>query len=318
MDTSQKEPINCTITLFITNIAIQFTCPSHLKPSPYLLTYESIPRNSIDLFTGQQYNDYDSLTIRGFDSFTPLNFVECFMLNSPIEYSNKNLDFIFEKDIYDIYINSSHHEPIHVSIKNRDNYSNPFDITYQFINQNHFNLFQLDKYSGIIKYIPKKNSFIKYSFLILAKYESLIRFTRLNIVVNNSKQSIDKFQLFKPIVNNYTIGYLNEKKSKIQCSLNRFYFPEDNQLIGFIEILNSRRRSFYLLNYNHLFILDHQNGLLYHRNKNQIIQNDLILLIEIENSQCLLTINGISSIPYIMIRKGNKLEKLMDTKKVKD
>jgi len=122
------------------------------------------------------------------------------MINSSIKFSNKKFDFLFEKDIYDVYINSFHHEPIHLSIKNRNNYSNPFDITYQFINQNYLNSFQLDKYSGIIKNISKENS-----FLILAKYQSLITFTRLNIFFNNSKQLIDKFQLSKTFINNYTI-----------------------------------------------------------------------------------------------------------------
>jgi hypothetical protein len=107
-------------------------------------------------------------------------------------------------------------------------------------------------------------------------------------------------------------------KERIQCSLNRFHFLKDNQFIGFIEMKNySRKNSFYLLNYNHLFLLDHQHGLLYHRDSNQSIQDDLILLIEIENSRCLVKIDGDSSIPYMMIRKGEDLDlELIDREQV--
>ncbi|CAF4807492.1 unnamed protein product, partial [Rotaria sp. Silwood2] len=102
-------------------------------------------------------------------------------------------------------------------------------------------------------------------------------------------------------------------KEIIQCSLNRFYFPIENSLIGFIEILNinknySKKRSFYLLNYNHLFILEREHGYLRYRYQNQLIKNDLVLLIEIENSRCLITLYGFSSIPYMMIRQGNNLD----------
>lgn len=358
IDTSQKEPINCTVTLFISNIAIQFTCPFNLNPSPYLFTYESQPKNSIDLFTGQQYNDYDSVIIRGFDSFTSSNFIECFMNNSKIKFPDKKIDFIFEKDISSSYINPLHQVSIHLLIKNRMNYSNPFDITYHFINQSYLNSFQLDKYNGIIKYLPKINLFFKYSLLILAKYQSLITLTRLNIILTKPKQLFYEFQLYKPFINNYTIGYLNENdlnfkifdqkissmfsidhngrlfiknqtlietqgniynfligliriqinilsKQLIKCSLNRFKYSDENQLIGFIEIKNSKTKSFNLLNYNHLFSLDYQHGLLYHQNNKQIIEKDLILLIEIENSRCFITIEGIKSKSYTMIRKEN-------------
>jgi hypothetical protein len=49
-----------------------------------------------------------------------------------------------------------------------------------------------------------------------------------------------------------------------------------------------------------------------------MIIDDLILLIEVEDSRCLVTFHGLSSIPYMMIRKGDNLEieKLGDTKKV--
>jgi hypothetical protein len=108
-------------------------------------------------------------------------------------------------------------------------------------------------------------------------------------------------------------------KQLIQCSLNRFNPSIENDLIGFIEILNTnQKRSFYLLNYNDLFLLDHEYGFLRYRNQNQMIIDDLILLIEVENSRCLVKFHGLSSIPYMMIRKGDHLEinKLGNTKKV--
>ncbi|CAF1202193.1 unnamed protein product, partial [Adineta steineri] len=366
IDTSQKEFINCTVTIFISNIGIQFTCPSHLNSSPYLFTYESIPTSSIDRFTGQQYDHYNSLTIHGFDPLAPMNIVECVM-NSPIKFPNKTNDFIFDKEIYSGYINNSlfvyhNQEPLYLSIKNRYNYLNPYDITYHFMNQTSMNSFQLDNYTGIIKYILKKKLFMQYSFLILAKYQSLFTFTRLNIFIHHTKQKIYKFQLYKPFVNNYTIGYLNELNSNLkiydkkissmfsidinrrlfirnetlilnegnffkffigtirieihillkeilQCSLNRFYSNIDNDLIGFIEILNSnQKRTFHLLNYNHLFILDHEYGFLRYRNQNQLIRDDLILLIEIENARCLVTFNEYSSNNTMIKTTNNNLE----------
>jgi hypothetical protein len=358
IDTSQTKPVNCTVTIFISNIGIQFTCPSQIHTYPHLLTYESKPRNSIDPLTGQQYDHYDSVIIRGFDPSTPLNIAEC-LINSEIKFSNKTSNFVFEKDIYYGYLmnNSTfiynNQEPMHLSIKNRDDYSNPFDITYQFLNQSHLNSFQLDQYTGIITYNPKTTLFNKYSFLILAKYRSLIAFTRLNIFIDNPKESLYKFQVFKPLVNNYTIGYINKinsysnvpsmfsfdtngrlfiknqtlistgdnsynftigkarieinilSKGITQCSLNRFYSSIENDLIGFIEILNSNQRnSFYLLNYNHLFVLNHDNGLLRYRDPYQMITNDLILLIQVNNSRCLVNMEKDLSIPYMVVRKG--------------
>ncbi|CAF4182374.1 unnamed protein product, partial [Rotaria sordida] len=386
IDTSQIRPIYCIVTIFISNIGIQFTCPFYLNASPYLFTYKSTPTHSIDPLTGQQYDHYDSLTIYGFDSFMSSNIAKCFM-NSDIKYSNEIIEFIFEKEFYNGYVNNSlnsisfvyeNEEPIHLLIKNRNQYLNSFNITYQLINQTNINSFELDQYAGIIKYIRKKNSFIKYSLLILAKYETLITFTRLNIIINDDyKQLFYKFILYKPFVNNYTIGYLNEinlnmkilnrkissmfsidnngrlfiknqtlilingnfynfiigkfriqinilSKEIIQCSLNRFNFSIENQLIGFIKILNinknySNKRSFYLLNYNHLFILEREHGYLRYRYQNQSIMNNLILLIEIDNSRCLITLDEFSSIPYMMIRKENNLDmdidKLIDNKK---
>ncbi|CAF0982632.1 unnamed protein product, partial [Rotaria sordida] len=389
IDTSQIRPIYCIVTIFISNIGIQFTCPFYLNTSPYLFTYKSTPTHSIDPLTGQQYDHYDSLTIYGFDSFMSSNIAKCFM-NSDIKYSNEIIEFIFEKEFYNGYVNNSlnsisfvyeNEEPIHLLIKNRNQYLNSFNITYQLINQTNINLFELDQYAGIIKYIRKKNSFIKYSLLILAEYETLITFTRLNIIINDDyKQLFYKFILYKPFVNNYTIGYLNEinlnmkilnrkissmfsidnngrlfiknqtlilingnfynfiigkfriqinilSKEIIQCSLNRFNFSIENQLIGFIKILNinknySNKRSFYLLNYNHLFILEREHGYLRYRYQNQSIMNNSILLIEIENSRCLITLDEFSSIPYMMIRKENNLDmdidKLIDNKKPSD
>ncbi|CAF4254082.1 unnamed protein product [Adineta steineri] len=210
---------------------------------------------------------------------------------------------------------------------------------------------------------------MQYSFLILAKYQSLFTFTRLNIFIHHTKQKIYRFQLYKPFVNNYTIGYLNELnlnlkiydkkissmfsidinrrlfirnetlilnegnffkffigtirieihillKEILQCSLNRFYSNIDNDLIGFIEILNSnQKRTFHLLNNNHLFLLDHEYGFLRYRNRNQLIRDDLILLIEIENARCLVTFNEYSS-NNTMINNNLEIERFHGIKKV--
>ncbi len=85
-----------------------------------------------------------------------------------------------------------------------------------------------------------------------------------------------------------------------ECTLN---YLNDKQLIGFIEILNDNQtnsicyrtkdKSFYLLNYNNLFLLDRQHGLLYYQNQTQIINEDLLLLIQIDNSRCLITIEKV-------------------------
>ncbi|CAF3465627.1 unnamed protein product, partial [Rotaria sp. Silwood2] len=107
IDTSKIKPIYCIVTIFISNIGIQFTCPFYSNTSPYLFTYKSIPTHSIDPLTGQQYDNYNSLTIHGFDSFTiPSNIAKC-VIDSDIKYSNEIIDFIFEKEVYYGYINNS-------------------------------------------------------------------------------------------------------------------------------------------------------------------------------------------------------------------
>jgi hypothetical protein len=109
-----------------------------------------------------------------------------------------------------------------------------------------------------------------------------------------------------------------------ECIINRLDYSNDKQLIGFIEILNQNQtdsichrtenKSFYLLNYNHLFLLDRQHGLLYYRNQNQnqIINEDLLLLIQIDNSRCLVTLDkSTSEVSYRMIRNGSQLQREM-------
>ncbi|CAF3290402.1 unnamed protein product [Rotaria socialis] len=402
IDTSQDEFINTTVTIFISNIGIHFPCPTYLKSSPYIFTYESIESRSIDL---SSHNEYKSLIIRAFDPFTPINGeasnqAEC-IINSEIEYSNdltiKNLDFIFENEIYLGYINDTYglssfvynpnQEPIELKIKNSFPRINSFDITYYLLNQTNKNFLQLDEYAGLIKY-NLLNQILnkKYSLIVYAKYETLITFTRLNLFTNekdifyekSSFQSIYEFKLYTPFVNNYTIGFLNKKSQNFlilnenilplisidktgrlfvknrtflltngnfydflvqdenleiiriqililtqreqinECILNRLEYSNDNKLVGFIEILNSNQtemmcyqtinRSYYLLNYNDLFLLDRQHGLLYYRNQTQINHEDLLILIQIDNSKCLITIDKVSmQTSYVMIRNGSQL-----------
>jgi len=408
IDLSQNQFIQTNVIIFISNIGIYFPCPDYIQNSPYLFTYESLPRKSIDLLTGQEYKTFNSLIIRAFDPFTPLNGeasnqAECIIKNSEINLSNEfsfnDLDFIFENEYYSGYINDSfglksyiynyNQQPLKIQLKNN---SFTIDITYHLLNQTSTNLFQLDEYAGLIKLNSIKKNFLnKYSFLIYAKYQSLITFTRLNLLINHEKnqsenilssfQSIYEFKLYIPFVNNYTIGYLNKTNQNLiilnehilpmisidnlsgrlfiknrtllltngnfydflvqdndlqiiriqiiilssieniyECILNRLNSSYDKNLIGFIEILNENQtnsicyqtinKSFYLLNYNHLFLLDRQHGLLYYKNQYQIINEDLLLLIQIENSRCLVTIEkSMSDVSYRMILKGSELQK---------
>ena len=323
------------------------------------------------------------------------------IINSNINYSNeiyfKDFNFNFENESYYGYINDKFgsllsfiydykQEPIHMQIRNSLKQTNINDITYYLVNQTNENLFQLDKYAGLIKYYSFNKLIRNYSLLIYAKYQNLITLTCLNILIQHKNiqeekfiQSIYEFKLYQPFVNNYTIGYLNqtnknylilnqnilsmisidqsgrlfiknhtlllingnfydfliqnenlqiirikililfEQKQTYECRLNRFNYSNDQQLIGFIEILNInqtksichyiRKTSFKLLNYNHLFLIHRQHGLLYYRNVNQTIDDDLLLLIQIDNSRCLIRIEReIAHITYAMIRKGSSLE----------
>ncbi len=320
------------------------------------------------------------------------NQAECIINSSPQlskELSIKNLEFIFDNELYSGYINQSfgslsyiynyQQEPIEIHLKTLQT----FDLTYHFFNRN---FLQLDEYAGLI-HLNSLNQilFKQYSFLIYAKYHQLITFTRLNLVINHQissdkplLQSIYEFKLYIPFVNNYTIGYLNKTMtnwmilnehilpmisienysgrlfvknrtllltngnfydfliqdddsqiSRIQiiiltsiepiyeCILNHL---NDKQLIGFIEIINQNQtnsmcdwrmeRSFELLNYNHLFFLDRQHGLLYYQNQSQRIDEDLLLLIQIDSSRCLVTIDhSTSEVLYRMIRNGSQLQR---------
>ena len=403
IDTSQIQPIHCTVTIFISNIGIYFPCPDYITTSPYLFTYESLPSKSVDPLTGQEYQPYNSLIIRAFDPFTPINgeasnLAEC-IIDSPIESSNdlsvKNLDFIFENEHYSGYINdsfgissfiyNSNQEPIHIQIQPSFNQTNPFDITYHLLNQSHINIYQLDEYAGLIK-TNSINSFFKKSLIIYAKYQSLITFTRLNILFNHktspqqtSFQSIYEFKLYTPFVNNYTIGYINKTNENLsilnehilpmisidptgrlfiknrtllisngnfydfliqddkqqitriqiiilsplepiyECKLNRLNYSNDKQLIGFIDIININQtesicqktiqKSFYLLNYNDLLSIDRQHGLLIYRNQTQIINEELLILIQIDNSKCLVTLEKpMEEVSYMRIRNGSQLQ----------
>lgn len=398
VDISQDDFINTTVTIFISNIGIHFPCPSYIKTSPYIFTYESSPLKSVDSLTGYEYKAYNSFTIRAFDPFTPLNgeasnYAECIINpiseNPTNDSTLKSLDFIFENEYYSGYINdsfglssyiyNSKQEPIQIHIKNS------FDVNYYLINQTTNSLFQLNEYSGLIKYNSLNKLSNKYSLIIYAQYKKLITFTRLNIIINSKNsqektlfQSIYEFKLYTPFVNNYTIGYLNKNNKNLvilnenilsmisidktgrlfiknrtllltngnfydfliqneysqitriqililnqpdqinECFLNRLTYSNDKQLIGFIEILNTNQtestcqqtinRSFYLLNYNDLFLLDRQNGLLYYKNQSQTINEELLLLLQIDNSKCLITVEKyIPQNSYVMIRNQSQL-----------
>ena len=401
IDTSEVDSINTTVVIFISNIGIHFPCPEYLENSPFLFTYQSLPLESIDPITGWKRKAYQSLIIRAFDPFTPLNGeasnqAEC-IINSPEQSSTlstmTNLQFLFPTELYSGYVNHSfarssyvyndQQEPLQIQVKT----PNPsFDITYHFPREN---FLQLDEYAGLMTLHSTNQTFDHhYSFLIYAKYHSFITFTRLNLRVDQrtsfdrtSSPSIYEFQLYTPFVNNYTIGYLNKSNEDwvilneqiqpmiaienysgrlfvknrtllltngnfydfliqdryaqisrvqivilistepmIQCRLHRFNDSNTRQLIGFIEIVNENqtnsicdlkgRKSFQLLNYNHLFALDRQHGLLYYRNQSQILDEDLLLLIQIDRSRCLLNLDRMTSeVFYRMIRNDSQLQR---------
>ena len=331
IDTSEKIDIRTFfITIFLSNTAIQTTCS--LNPSPYLFSYQSQPENSLDFLTGQVYSpSWTSVSIQEFDPYSPWNPFECVISNSQIQSSNIQFDFRFEHDLYSIS------QPTIVSIKNRKNLPNPFDVTYEFVNQNY--RLQLDRHTGLVNPISLGNM----SYLIVAKYQLLVTLTRVHVAVQ--QPIIYKFRIAKPLIENYTIGFVKaegqlsdqrifsidktgrlfvrnstidqnfyyfnlitirieitiDSKKLVQCQLNRLKTFHDNQVLGFIETIDrSQKQSFSLLNYNHLFLLNSQYGLLIHRNSNTIISNELVLLIDMENARCLLKIPPIN---YQMIRK---------------
>ena len=205
MDTTQRETLTCIVTILISNIAIQFTCPpDHL--SPYLFTYQSLPANTLDRFTGQRYGDYHSMGIHGFDPLSPEEPAECSIQTSPVQAPLKNIDFLFEKDLYQYIYHSQ--QLLQLSMKNLHHYSQPLDITYQFINQTLPHSFQIDPHTGLLNYPSTTEALSRYSFLILAKYHSFMALTRLNVIFQRPKHSIYRFQLYRPLVDNYTIGYV--------------------------------------------------------------------------------------------------------------
>ncbi|CAF4325670.1 unnamed protein product, partial [Adineta steineri] len=148
IDVSQMDTITSIVTIFISNIGIYFPCPSYVKTSPYLFTYESLPLKSIDPLTGQQYKSYNSLIVRAFDPFTPINgeasnLAECIIDNDNNISQNlsiKNLDFIFENENYFGYINDSfgsssfiytdQQTPLHIQLKTSFNL---LDTTYHLL-----------------------------------------------------------------------------------------------------------------------------------------------------------------------------------------
>ncbi|CAF0721029.1 unnamed protein product [Adineta ricciae] len=365
VDTSQADLVTCTVTIFISNINIQSICSLHQHHSPYLFLYKSIPERSVDLFTGQQYDLYRSLNIQGFDSLTSANIAVC-SIASDEKISFKPLDFFFEEEFYYGYIKNLsivyyNNEPLRISIKDAQYYPNPFDITYEFVPQMASNPFHFDPFTGYIKYRHSNHFSNDYSLLLQAKYQSLLTFTRLNILIHSDRQALYEFELFQPLVNNYTIGYLNEidsnlkvldrnfssvfsidlnqrlfikdaslletqvnlyefrietaririnirSKEIVQCFLTRIDSSTTNNLIGYIEILNGKSKHlFHLLNYNHLFQLDHEYGLLSYRSSNSIIGDDLVLLIDVENARCLMALNQSSIRTSSIVRRNDNL-----------
>ena len=282
---------------------------------------------SIDPLTGHQWKSYQSLTIRAFDPFTPLNGeasneAEC-IIHPSTQFLNQsiltNLEFIFEKEFYSAHINQSfgltsylyndQEEPIEIQLKT----PHIFDITYHFVNQTNRHFLQLDEYAGLIKLNSfDRTLFNHYSLLIYAKYQSLFTFTRLNLLINQptiseriSLQSIYEFKLSTPFVNNSTIGYLNQTK-KNWSILNE-------QILPMISIENYSGRLFVK---NRTLLLTNGNfyDFLIQDEDMQIIRVKIVILTRIEPIyECILNrLNDGQLIGFIEIINENRTDSICD------
>ena len=217
---SSEESISCTVTIFVTNLALPWICPPRQHSSLHLFTYESSPRHAVDPLTGQHYAPYDSLVIHAVDPWTPLDTIEC-VTHSERNRTSKSIlneiNFIFTQEIYYGQANGSfnyiyhHQHPLHLSVRHQ----HLLPVTYQFLHQPHADLFHLDPHAGIIRYSSNRiNASLRCSLIVVAQYQSSFTFTRLVIDVHhgqqweNTSKSSYQFQLFRPLVNNYTIGYV--------------------------------------------------------------------------------------------------------------
>ena len=395
VDISQMEAIYCTITVMISNIVIGVPClSSSQNTSLYLPTYISSPSGAVDPLTGERYASFDSRIMRVFDPFSASQLVECVSPGASDQTSDHHrneIDFIFERETYQGYANHSfkyiyHQEqPIRLAIQNREQYSDPFAISYQFVLPHTApDSFDLDPYAGIIHYFPRPgmNSSTRYSLVVLARYHTFITLARLNIILHPQQthhpRTSYRFPLVTPSVHNYTLGYLDARegnwtilspeigtmfeiddhgrlfvanqtlisaeekhlyaffvqdqffrfirveiipqvKRLVQCVLNRFSSLDDGELlIGFVEMVQTKysigsaydslsRHSFSLLNYHYLLELDREHGLLSYRHSPRTMLKSIELLVEIGNARCLIELNDVARISYLMIRNGSQL-----------
>lgn len=158
-------------------------------------------------------------------------------------------------------------------------------------------------------------------------------------VANRTFISTEEKHLFAFFVQDQFLRFIRieiilRAKQLVQCVLNRFPSLEDEKLlIGFVEIFQPEhpiavrydsftRKSFSLLNYNHLFELDRDHGLLSCRNAARTVSTEIELLIEIDNVRCLIALNDLARPSYLMIRSGGRLhaqlQQQMHSAKVND
>ena len=158
-------------------------------------------------------------------------------------------------------------------------------------------------------------------------------------VANRTLISTEEKHLYAFFVQDQFLRFIRieiilQAKQLVQCVLNRFPSLEDEQfLIGFVEIFQPghsirvrydslTRKPFSLLNYNHLFELDREHGLLSYRNAVRMMSNAIDLLIEIGDVRCLIALNDLTHPSYLMIRSGSdlhaQLQQQMHSTKVKD
>ena len=178
------------------------------------------------------------MIVRALDPFTPINgeasnLAEC-TIHLDLDRSDpsvvNDLDFVFDNEAYQGYINDTfgsssyiftdQQVPVHLQTRETLQTAYPFDITYRLLNQSHSQYFQLDEYAGLVKYHSLDQLVSTYSLLIVAQYKSFLTFTRLNVDINRpdrrlyrqSLKSVYEFKIAAPIVNNSTIGFLNQTR----------------------------------------------------------------------------------------------------------
>ena len=241
------------------------------NPQIFSTTYHFANRTYENLFNFDEYagliqanfpNQYPSyeyafLLYAQFQStvtFTRLNL----LINSDIEQDNQPLKSIYEFQLYMPFVDN-------MTI----GYLEPIKRNLTILNEQILSMIGIDDCSGRI-FVRNRTLLLTngnfYDFLI---QDEGLQITRIQIIILTSREM------------NY------------ECELE---YIHNNELIGFIQIKNepsnhSSLHSYSLLNYENFFSLNRQYGLLAFREfDKQKLDEDLLLLIQIDQSKCLVTV----------------------------